>query len=340
MRRPLIQVISSAGRDMVPLWGAALASVSITDQAGYESDQAVLTFRDTPPRWQAPPKGTRYEVRLGWSTDSMAVTGIYTVQRVGFSGSPDEGTAMRVTCRAADFLDKMKEVDTEHFDGKTVGEIVKDLAGRMGVAAVVAPALAGIAIPYRMRFQQSIGDFLTHLADQVGGIIKPQAGKLLVLQRGSGQSAGGKTLPAITVTHDPLYEFEAETEPRSQFKDVEGGWIDPKTGLRTAARRSGGYAASRTAVVHPFPSKDEAELGADAAAQEQGRKSATARFSMPGEPRAVAEARVIAKGFGADIDSVAWVASSVSHEARPDQGWRTEIECETKGKGSESDDDD
>jgi phage protein D len=323
---------------MVPIWGPRLAGVTLTDAAGYESDQAVLVFRDAPPRWSGPPKGTRYEVRLGWTTDAMAVTGTYTVQRVGFSGDPEQGTEMRVTCRAADFLDKMKETDTEHFDGKTLGEIVSTLAGRMGVSAVVAPTLASIAIPYRMRFQQSAGDFLTHLADQFGAVIKPQAGKLLVLQRGAGNSASGKALPSIRVSYDPLYEFQADLDPRPQFKDIEGGYIDPKTGLRSVTRRAGGFKSSRLGVVHPFASQGEAELGADAAAQEQGRKSATATFSMPGEPRAVAEAPVTTSGFGPDIDGVAWFASSVTHEAQPDQGWTTTIECETKGKGSEDSD--
>lgn len=337
MRRPIIEVWGPSGRNLAEEWGSALLGVTVTDKAGYESDEAVIRIRATPPEWTFPPKGTKYTVRLGWEESAAAVTGIYSVQRVSPRGAPDQGTMLEITCRAADFMDKMKEVDSGHYDDKTVGDIVRHIAGKMGVEAVIAPELANIKIPYRMRFQQSNGDFLTHLADQVGGIIKPQAGKLLVLKRGAGKSAGGSTLPTITVTYDPLFDFEADLEPRPQFKDIEGGWIDAKTGLRKASKRPGGFKASRLGLVHPFASEAEAELGADAAAQEHGRKSATAKFSMPGEPKAVAEAPVKASGYGADIDAVAWIAAGVTHEASPDQGWVTTIDCDTKGKGDATD---
>lgn len=333
LRRPIVQVMGPSGRDLVGLWGSALAGLTITDKAGYESDEAIIHIRDVPPRWSAPAKGTRYSIYVGWQTSAMALTGIYTVQRVAFSGSPDQGTTMEITCRAADFLDRMKEVDSEHFDGQTVGQIVQTLAGRMGISAVVSSAVAGISLPYRMRFQQSAGDFLTRLADDVGAVIKPQAGRLLVLKRGAGQSAGGQGLPTITVTHDPLYEFRADVEPRPEYKDVEGGWIDPKTGLRTAKKVAGGFTSSRLQLVHPYPSESEAQSGAEAAAQEHGRKSASASFSMPGRADATAECRVVASGFGADIDQVPWIASGVTHEIVPDHGWVTTIECDTTGKG-------
>ncbi|MCW1842316.1 phage late control D family protein [Prosthecomicrobium hirschii] len=334
LRRPIVQVMGPSGRDLVGLWGATLAGLTITDKAGYESDEAVIRIRDVPPRWSAPAKGTQYSIHVGWETGAMALTGLYTVQRVAFSGSPDHGTLMEITCRAADFLDRLKEVDSEHFDGQTVGQIVQTLAGRMGVQAVVSSAVAGVSIPYRMRFQQSAGDFLTRLADDVGAIIKPQAGRLLVQKRGAGESAGGKALPTLTVRHDPLYEFRAEIEPRPEYRDVESGWIDPKTGLRTAKRVAGGFQSSRLQLVHPYASEGEAQSGADAAAQEHGRKSASASFSMPGRGDATAECRVAASGFGADIDAVPWIAASVTHEIAPDHGWVTTIECDTKGTGS------
>lgn len=340
LRRPIVEVRGPSGRNLVPLWGSSLVGVQITDQAGYESDSCTLTFRDCPPNWTAPAKGTKYTVKVGWASSGMAMTGVYTSQPVRFRGDPDGGTFMEVECRAADFVDKLKETASGHYDGKTVKEIVDDIAGKMGISAVVASEIASIKLPYRLRFRQSAGDFLTRLADDVGAVIKPQAGKLVVLRRGAGQSAGGVALPTITVTYDPLFEFEAEIEPRAAYKEVRGGWIDPKTGLRRTAKAEGDGAASAE-VMHPYASEDDADAGIDSASREQKQKSASATFTMPGQPAAVAEAPVKASGFGADIDGVSWIANGVTHDIVPDSGWVTTLECSDKpeggGKGSKED---
>lgn len=336
VRRPIVEVIGPSGRNLVPLWGAALIGVQITDQAGYESDSCTLSFRATPPGWSAPAKGTKYTVKVGWSSAGMAMTGIYTSQTVRFYGDPDTGTVMEVVCRAADFVDKLKETDSGHYADATIKEIVDDVAGKMGVSAVVASEIASIKLPYRLRFNQSAGDFLTRLADDVGAVIKPQAGKVVVLKRGSGKSAGGSSLPAITVTYDPLYEFEVEIEPRAAYKEVRGGWIDPKTGLRKTAKASGDGAAS-TEVMHPYASEDDAAAGVDSAAREQQQRTVSATFTMPGNPAAVAEAPVTASGYGADIDGVAWIANSVTHDIVPDSGWVTTLECSDKPASDGSD---
>ena len=82
---------------------------------------------------------------------------------------------------------------------------------------MVAPALENIEIPYRLRWRQSPLDFATDLADEIGGILKPKAGKLVVMERGAGQSASGRTLPPILMRHDPSFEYEVEIEDGSRL---------------------------------------------------------------------------------------------------------------------------
>ena len=76
-RRPIVQVIGGGGRNLIPAWGMDLLGITITDQAGYESDEAIFTFRAPP--FDPPPRGARYTIRAGWADDALAMTGIYTV---------------------------------------------------------------------------------------------------------------------------------------------------------------------------------------------------------------------------------------------------------------------
>lgn len=332
VKRPHIKIVGPSGRDLVPAWGNDLVHVQIVDAAGYESDACTITLRDTPPNWSEPPKGTLYSVYLGWDPDELTLMGKYTTQRTSFHVDPDSGGEMAIICRAADMIDKLKDVGSGHYDGQTVKEMLDDIAGRMGVVASVAEEIASVRIPYRFRFNQSAGDFLTRLGDDIGAIIKPQAGKLVALKRGSGKSVSGKALPTIELTYDPMFAFDAEVEPRATYASVRGGWIDPKTGTRKTKAVTGDGAGSAE-LMHPAPSEDDLDKALASANGEQARRSISATFNAPGDAAALAEAPVKAKGYGASIDATPWIADTVTHEINPGQGWTMAIECSLGGTG-------
>jgi hypothetical protein len=334
VRKPVVMVIGPGGRDLVPFWGTSLLGVTITDQAGYESDEAVLRF--SAPPYEPPAKGTLYTVRVGWSRDALAMTGRYSVSRVGFSGDPDAGEIMTVTCRAADFVERMKATGSRHYDEKngfgTAGQIFRALAAEAGVPAAVAAEIDGIEIPYRLRWNQTAIDFASDLADEIGAIVKPQAGRLVILARGSGASASGKELPEILVRHDPSYSWEVDLEERSSVERTETAWFDPKTGRTRSERAATGRTGGPSAGMHPQASRGDARKAAAARAQELSRYTGTGSFEGPGRPEAVAGAPVTVTGFGQTIDAIAWEASGVTHEIEPEGGWITTIEVQTKEK--------
>ena len=336
VRRPIVTVVGPSGRDLVPFWGTTLLGVTITDQAGYESDEAVLRF--TAPPFVPPAKGTRYTVSAGWARDALAMTGTYTVSRVRFVGDPEQGEMMEVVCRAADFLDKMKASGSKHYDPKngfgTAGKIFRALAAEAGVPAVIASEIDAIEIPYRLRWNQSLLDFATDLADEVGAIVKPQAGKFVVLARGDGKSGSGKALPQITIQHDPSYAWSVDIEERSSVERTEMAWFDAKAGRMKNEKAETGRKGGRSAGMHPQPSKAEARKGASARAQELSRFTGTASFEGPGRPEAVAGAPLKCSGFGETIDGIEWEAAGITHEIEPEGGWITTIEAQTKEKAS------
>ncbi|WP_319775480.1 contractile injection system protein, VgrG/Pvc8 family [Breoghania sp.] len=332
IRKPIVSVIGPSGRNLVPIWGRSLLGITITDQAGYESDEAVLRF--SAPPFDPPKKGTRYQVKVGWAADALALTGIYSVSRTRFGGDPETGERMEVVCRAADFLDKMKAIASAHYDKEngfgTAGSIFRALAEEAGVPAVIASSIDGIEVPYRLRWNQSPLDFATDLADEVGAIVKPQAGRMVILERGAGKSASGKELPEIRIDHDPTYSWEAEIEERSSYGKVEATWFDDKKGRPQTETAETGREAGKDAPMHVSPSKTDAKKGAAARAQQLSRYTGTATFETVGRPEAVAGAPVVPSGYGSTIDAIKWEASGITHEIAPEEGWITTVEAETK----------
>lgn len=335
LRRPVLRVVGPGATNLVDRWGSALLGVTITDQAGYESDECTIRMRRRPPYMAPPPKGTPYTVSIGWSDGGLSKTGLYTFQRAQISGSPEEGQEMHLVCRAGDYIDKLKAVGSAHYDAGngfgTAGKIFRRLAEDAGLEPVIAAEIDAIEIPYRLRWQQSPADFATSLGDDLGAMVKPQAGKLLVTPRGGGQSGSGQSLPPVHVYFDPSYGFEVDLEPRASFEEVAAPWFDGAAGRIEEESRQTDQQQSRYALPHPYPTKDEAARAAGAAAQELGRWTGTGRFEMAGNAAAVAEAPVIAHGFGPGIDDVDWTASTVTHEIDPENaGWVTTVEVETK----------
>jgi hypothetical protein len=194
---------------------------------------------------------------------------------------------MQITARSADFIDKAKGGDRRHYDEEngfgTAGKIFDQLASEMGVAAVIPSELREIKIPYRLRWNQSAIDFATELADEIGAITKPQAGRLVMRKRGAGASASGLTLPAITVHHDPsyAYEFNLRAKAWTSRRPRRPGSI-AALGITRLAKAAQGKAASLSTFMHPFASEAEAEIGGKATAQQLSRNTGSGFIEIAG----------------------------------------------------------
>lgn len=332
IRRPFVQIIGPGARNLVPFWGSDLLSVTVTDQAGYESDEAVLTFKAPP--FSPPPKGTRYSISAGFLPGGAINFGSFTVSRSSFGGSPEDGELMEVHCRAADFLDKMKEVGSQHYDQKnghgTAGKIFQNLAAKAGVPALVSSTIASVEIPYRLRLNQSPLDFATELADEIGAVVKPQAGKLVVLERGKGESGSGQSLPPILINHDDVYDWSLDLEERTAHEGAKTGWFNPDKGRVESESASAGRGKGLFLPLHLTPSKTEAVKTAASVAASLNRWSGSGYFETAGMPNAVGGAPVTLVGFGAAVSAVPWIAASVEHLIVPDEGWTTTTDVETK----------
>ena len=335
VRTPVLRITGPSGGNLVASLGDAFLGVTITDQDGYESDECTIRVAAAAPFPAPPARGTPYTVWVGYADGAMAMTGFYAFQRASFIGDPESGEEMHLVCRAADFIDADKTVDSRHYDAETghgrAGAIFQELATEMGVSAVIAPEIAAIAVPYRLRWRQSAIDFATELGDDIGAAVKPQAGRLVIRARGSGASGSGLGLPTLTIPHDPSYGHEVSLEPREEYQEIETPWFDPALGRMLSEALKTAFTASRLSFPHPFPTQGEAKRGAAAIAQEMARMTGTGSFEMAGTSLAVAGAPATCSGFGPAIDSIPWQIASVEHTIDPgDAGWITTVEVQTQ----------
>lgn len=333
VRRPILRVYGPSGADIVPVLGEALLGVHITDNPGYESDECEIRVAKKAPFSTPPAKGAKYRVEAMWEDNGSRFTGLYEFERAAYSGDPEDGEEVAFICRAGDFRDTLKQTDQEHFDKDdypTIGDIFSKIASDAGYGLAIDGEIAGLPNDYRLRWNQGRIDFLTEIGDDVGALVKPQAGQLVVTARGSGRTASGKALSPIIIERDPTYSYDVEIEPRNEFREVEARWFDERSGRPSKEVRSTKAEASRLSLPHLLPSKAAAKRAAAAAAQEVGRYVGSGSFEKVGDPDAYAGAPVKCTGFGGAIDETDWIAAGIDHEIHPDEGWITTVSAETK----------
>ncbi|HEX2020263.1 MAG TPA: hypothetical protein VGO17_15115 [Aurantimonas sp.] len=334
LRTPYIEVTGPDGRNLAERFADEFVGIRVTDLAIGEIDELAIMFRRRKPYLMPPASGTEFRAKLGWTRNEALMLGSFRYERTQYAGDPERGQEMVLICRAADMTDGWKRVDSEHFDEetghKTYGDVLTTLAERQGLPAAIDEEIARIPLAggYLLRWKQSAIGMASDIADDLGAIVKLQAGKLTVRRNGSFRSPSGAPLPSVVIPFDPNYAFQVDIEPRYGFSEVSAGWFDSGTGRPVEALKSLGRGFARLALPHLSPSRDFAEAIAGAAAQRLEAETATAYFEMAGNPEAVAGAPVRPDGFGPDIDGVNWEARAVYHDAGPDRGWITTVEAE------------
>lgn len=301
-RRPILQVLNSGGKDILPGLDGYWNCVSWEDAAGKKSDSATLTMLGPPSAYGLPARDTVFTILAGWQDTGPVLQGMYKVQNYAPHGDPKEGEFVDIVLKAADFVDNLKQHGHKHYDeGMTFGQIVQAEAQDAGLEAVVDPSLANIQMGYQLKWGRSPMDFLHELAETFGATVKPAGGKLVVMKRGGSTSGSGQALQPITITRNPSYSYHCEFEPRTQHGQIAGAYTDG-SGNRQLKQVATNMEGPIYILPHPYRSQDEAQKAAEAEAYERQNNTFSGSFDSPGLPFARAEAAVTLQGFGWPID--------------------------------------
>lgn len=321
---PIFRLIADGN----PFIGDRVLSIEITDEAGFESDQLIVTLDDADPQIARPREGAVLAISIGYRETGLVDFGSYTVEEIEREGWPRR---LILTAKAANHAKAMKEPKTRAWEGKTVREIVETIAGEHGLTAQVAGRLGSIAIPFLAQTEESDQNLLTRLGKRIGAIITIKDQRLLVTARHSGKTAGGLSMPELVVTRDMLIAdggYRIGSRPRGRFGTVRARWRDRQAGATRSVDVETGLEGPRKTLREVYQDEDEARRAADAAVREVKAGEGEMTLLLVGSPLARAEAPIMVQGVGLDIDG-RWIASGVRHHWNFEaQGATTEITAE------------
>ncbi|WP_246787415.1 phage late control D family protein [Bartonella vinsonii] len=302
-----------------------LLNATITDHAGNEADRFEAEFDDRGNDLEVPQSNSALQVIFGYENSISAFMGRFVVESVVSIGGSD-GEILRLCGKSASMRKELKEQTSEHFDHKTVGEIVETLAKRHGYQAKISPQFTHKTLPYVIRTDQSAVDFLTRLADRMQARFLIKDNKFLFLS--------GDNLPVLELHKHDCSSWEFTLEPRTQYGSVESTYFDRSQGKQLSVKYCTNLQGPTRRLRGCYPCKEEALAAAASESDRLCRSMGSGSLSLEGRPEIMADQPLILQGFRKQINGP-WKAATVTHRYEKQSGYTTDITLEAQDKGKE-----
>lgn len=330
MRTPYIAV-NYNGQNLVPGWGPALISVTVTDEKGKEADKVTIELDDLDGETEFPEPGYVITVDGGYEDDVSAVQGEFEIDTVDLEGWPQRIVLNGASASAKKANKERKTEAHKRADTPTVGKLVEKVAKRNGWTPKVAEDIASIPITYEGQSAESDMAFLTRLVGRYGGIAAIKQGNLVVNGAASGKSTSGQDIGGLVVAPGVnLLSYRASIKQKPNHGKAEASVFDRSKVKRVDVNAGQGEITYR--FREPFKNEAEAKKAAEAKVSELARGTATATFTIEGEPSAAAEEPITVQGVRDRVDGT-WNPVKVEHKWS-DSGYETTLECEIPGAKS------
>jgi len=310
-----------------------ILSVSVHLYDGSQSDQLMLTFDDSPRTWSKklaiPENGKKLEVRLGYDLfGAKALLGIYYVDQVTLSGSAS-GRTLSVTAVPKLLLNET----TRTWSDTTLGNIIREIAGKNALKDVVSESLSTVAIVLENQTRETDLSFVTRLAEKYGAMAKPAANRLLFLKKGEARNAAGKLLNAVSINTDDVIQWSCQLSERTEYHSVVAIWYDRVMAKQVQQKATTTNPLSKSQDVFYLPSayldQAEARAAAQAKLDELNRDTYTLSLSVVGNPNLEAGRAINVKQLHSSVDGE-WIIRSVSHTL-DSGGYQCSLECYKNG---------
>lgn len=328
-------LVLADGIDITAIIMTRMMSLSVTDQAGVESDTFDLLLDDEDDLIDPPRKGAKLKIFMGYRETGLAYMGEFTVDEVDVGLIPRD---LRISGKAADMRAAMKSQKTREFGDKPTLKIVYGkIAADHGLELKIAPELSSKSIEYLAQTEESDMNLATRLARRFDAVAKIADGKMIVTKRGSASSASGKAMATITVSYSDIKKGRGKLKDRERFGAVKANWHDQAKAKKTEVQEKQGEGPVYT-LRETFPTEAEAREACKAKLQEMQRREADISLELPGNTAIVAEAKLILTDVSRKLDGE-YVIKRARHTFKGSKpGYTTQVEAEPPGRRKDAKD--
>ncbi|WP_103730662.1 contractile injection system protein, VgrG/Pvc8 family [Novosphingobium sp. HII-3] len=318
------------GVDLTDRMRPRLISLTVSEKRGDEADQLDIVLSDTDGMLAIPKEGAVLRVFLGWKqgrdvTPGLIDKGSFKVDDVTHSGPPDQIT---LRARAADFTSEIRNRRSHSWKNTTLGGVLKEVAGRNGLSARIAPDLAAIALPSISQSRESDVAFMRRLGRENDAVATIKDKHLIFARKGAGKTTSGQPLPSLTLTRRDGDGHSWQRQKREAQQGVTARWHDRKAAKKDKVTDGDAKGAKQLRKVYADEASAKRAVAAERARMQRASATLDIRLAL-GRPDAMPEARVKVSGFKPEIDGATWLIAEVSHRLDKSGGFRTDVRMET-----------
>lgn len=228
--------VTMDGQDLTPKLNPHLECVTLRETRDKEADELTIEIIDEEGKIQLPPRGRIITLKMGWQRGSDLPIGLinkgqFKIDEISLRGVNGK---ISIIARAADFAGDFRTNRNHSYIGKTLGQILTDIAGRNSYELVCDEALSQIIAPNMVKTHISDAALLMQLAQKYSASAGIKNGKILFTKIGEGKTAKGTQTPIVKIDvkeiePKSLYYHAAD---RDDNNGAEAQWHDKKTGQR------------------------------------------------------------------------------------------------------------
>lgn len=318
---PAYNVIA-AGISITSLIRDRLISLTVSDEAGSKSDAVEIVLDNRDGKVERPMRGAPLVVSMGYAETFLMPMGLYTSDEIVLSGWPQTIT---LRGKAAALGGPIKEPKSRSWDDKTLGDIVRTIAGEQGLTPKIAAPLDKVKYPHLDQTDESDIHFLNRIARDHDAMATVKGGALIVMPKARGLTVSGLAMLPRPIASSAVTTYNMTEPNQVNWKSVSATWHDLKAGKRETI--TAGSGAPTRKLRHIFPTKDEAETAAKAALTEAQRGDKSLSLTLIGDPTIAAGGRILVTGICLGVDGL-WSVKSANHTISS-AGFETTIEAET-----------
>jgi phage protein D len=326
--KPIWQ-IKANDKDVTNVINTYLERLTITDEAGFESDGVTIQLCDVKDNLATPPKGAILEVAIGWEGETLHPMGVYVVDAREFSGfSTITIEAQANPVQANSKFGKLQSHRSQTWQATTIGTVVKTIATRNGLKASISNTVASIALPPTVQRQESDTHFLTKLADKYDCTLKLAGGAIIFNKKGEASTPAGKTIPTAIITPSMV---DPDTFTFTDGGREQGGTVSAKykaKNSKTPLYVTAGSGDPTKIIKTVYQTQQQALQAVNAEYKQKNRGATTVNFTLAkGDPTVFADAFIQLQGFRKEANNK-YLITSVNHNLDAGSGFTTTIKGE------------
>lgn len=307
-RKPIWQ-ISLDGQNLANRVNPRFMSLSLTECRSDEADQLDLTLSDHDGLLEIPSRDAVIKLAIGWSDTGLVDKGTFTVDEVGYRGSPD---VMTIRARSANLKGALRTRTERSFHGKTIKQIVEEIAQANELTAVVGQRFSNEKIPHIDQTNESDMAFLTRIGKRHDAVATVKEEKLLFMPIDGGKTASNEDLPTVQILRKDGDQHDFLIADRDTYTGVKAKWQDPAKQTKHTVQT--GVTGNAKHLRTIYTNESDALAAVQAEWQRIQRGTATMRFSTAyGVPELSVQHKVEFPDFKKPISEITWLIKELTH---------------------------